>query len=174
MPFSLASGAEGLLNAYPRSTRSRMDAGFEVVEQERAPAALWWSNVNGSDARNTLDSIRDPHGRALEIVDSPALGIALGVPRLSRLLEELPVRHFEAPPNLHKFDFVSGRWTRCQDISEPGAYRTIFAGNRYLLKGADGAYAAKVASKLSKHWPQRLNRGCYMATMPREWNSTQR
>ena len=129
---------EGLLNAV-REALEVNGCDFEVVKQERAPAALWFSNVNGSDARDALDSIRDPHGRALEIVDSPALGIALGVPRISRLLEELPVIHFDAPPDLHRFDFVSGRWTRCQDTREHGAYRTTFAGRRYLLKSADGA-----------------------------------
>ena len=129
---------ESLLNAV-REALEVNGCDFEVVQQERAPAALWFSNVNGSDARDALDSIRDPHGRALEIVDSPALGIALGVPRLSRLLEELPVIHFDAPPDLHRFDLVSGRWTRCPDTSEPGAYRTAFAGRRYLLRSADGA-----------------------------------
>jgi hypothetical protein len=109
-----------------------------AVEQNSAPPALLWDNVDFDAAAERLAQICDPHGHAIAVVHSPAEAIAANAPALGAVEKALPEIHIEETRDLEFFSPAAGLWNIAHDLNKPGAYRTSFAGNRYFYKSSSG------------------------------------
>lgn len=112
---------------------------LEEIQQESAPPAIICSGIEIEKARKQLARITDAHGRHIAVVHSPARAIATFAPRLPSITEVLPEIHIEDTRDLEWFDPKTVRWRPATALEQPGAYRTSFAGRRYVYKSPHGA-----------------------------------
>lgn len=138
-------------------------AGGRVTTREQidAPTAYLFSDISRAEFAEVVSGIKDPHGRAIAIVGSPAHSILAGCPALSQLYEDLPETYFASSDAIERFDPSKGRWIRVDDNTMPGGYRCSSAGMSYAVRTRSGAlrtadyriakiYAASLA-QLSLH-----------------------
>ena len=109
-----------------------------TLDQISAPPALLWDDVEFDTATELLAQIRDPHGRAVTVVRSPASIIAENSPTIGAIEMALPEIHIEGTRDLEIFSPAAGHWNTANNLNSPGAYRTSFAGSRYFYKSATG------------------------------------
>lgn len=108
-----------------------------------APTSHFWdiSNIEVENVREALLNVQDSHGRKLSIQTCPENSIAISLPSISELLEELPTIYIENSDDLEIFNISTGKWNKSK-INGNGAYRTIFAGRRYFYHKNSESYEA--------------------------------
>lgn len=110
-----------------------------VDDSFMAPTIYRWSCPEGAidEIKEKIESIFDPLGRNLEVVDTPAYAIASCLPSASAMEKSLKEIYVDYKADVEKFDLYRGAWRKAK-LDEPGVYRTIFAGRRYFYRDEDG------------------------------------
>ncbi|WP_432471796.1 hypothetical protein [Amphritea sp. HPY] len=110
-----------------------------VVKQELAPPAYVWelSNLTITDVEGLLGNIKDPHGRKIKVVNSPASSINNFMPSIYEMKQMLRPIHIEDQGDIERFDPKTGRWSK-HPLKGVGGYRTSFAGRRYFYLNEHG------------------------------------
>ena len=111
---------------------------LRAVAKPGQPALLEVHGLSPDAAASAFASLRDPHGRALEVVAgaaarlagaSVALGPSLALPERATL---------GRPDRLEAFDLSTGRWRACDASSPPGAYRAQINGVACFIRSDTG------------------------------------
>ena len=132
------------------SRLERAGASWSEVDQEGAPPAFLAADVDQQTSAAALSGLRDIHGRPVEVLDNPAAAIAAAHPGLPQLTATMRPLRLEQLKELHRFEPSTARW-RASDKIEPGyAYRSDYAGRRYVYVFPDGR------SQEGPHWMVKL------------------
>jgi hypothetical protein len=108
-------------------------------QREMAPSLYRWK-INGLDIdtiNDLLGGIKDPFGRALKVVRSPAEFILKNMPLIEEIKSWLQPIYIDKGDEVERFDTLRGRWFKTS-LDKAGAYRTLFAGKRYFYLDENG------------------------------------
>lgn len=114
-----------------------LDAEYVLPSDDGFPR-IGWKGVTLDWASEVLAEIRDPHGRPLEVVSSPAMAIASAAWPSSKIFAAAPSIYVDTLKDLEFFHAAEGRWREATTLREVGAYRTKFAGTRYFFRDQEG------------------------------------
>jgi hypothetical protein len=115
-----------------------IDCEYVVQETEGQVKRHAWRPMSLEGARAALVDCIDPFGRRLAVTLPPGTGLVAAAPSFSQVLRALPPVHLENRDGLERFVAREGRWRPTSSTREQGAYRTRFAGRRYVLRDEEG------------------------------------
>lgn len=109
----------------------------EVLEGQ--PRNLAFDGVTPTLALRLAENSKDPHGRAMDVVLDPARAFARRVALLGSANGMLVPFSVADDVACERYDPLHGRWNRCHDVHEPGAYRLAWRGQAYAYRDKHGA-----------------------------------
>jgi hypothetical protein len=107
-------------------------------ELEGQPRNIAFDGVGPDLGAQLARYTKDPHGRPITLVLDPPRAYA------RRLLSLRPVKGMLVPLSVaddiasERYDLALGRWSRCHDVLEPGAYRLAWRMQAYAYRGSNG------------------------------------
>lgn len=105
---------------------------------EGQPLNIAFDCVETDLAARLVHSTKDPHGRSIALVLDPPRAFARRIASLGSnegMLVPLSVADNIA---FERYDLAHGRWNRCHDVLEPGAYRLAWRGQAYAYRDMKG------------------------------------
>lgn len=110
-----------------------------VMDNNEAPSSYLW-NIPQKDTvflKNLLSEIVDPLNRPLNVVNSPTNAIAIAMPSIISMVQDLTPIHIRNNEDIEQFDLTTGHWRRTK-LNVSGAFRTSYAGRRYFYRDSTG------------------------------------
>ena len=142
-----------------QSIFNKLNCDYEVINSEdnlSTKVYLWHlGSKNKEFLENEFENVTDAYGRKLFVNETPENYLVNILPYVKELLSEMSEAHVENNSDLEKFDLLTGKWTK-SEITGPGAYKTSFAGRRYVY--FDGAKFRECGYELSKLFAARQSR----------------
>jgi hypothetical protein len=142
-----------------KSIFNSLNCDFEEINSEdnlSTKVYLWHlGNQTKEFLEKVFENVTDAYGRNLLVTERPENYLVNILPFVKELLSEMSEAHVENNSDLEKFDLLSGKWTK-SEITGPGAYRTTFAGRRYVY--FDGAKFRECGYELSKLFAARQSK----------------
>lgn len=102
------------------------------------PLDIAFDGIEPDLAALLVQSIKDPHGRSIALVLDPPRAIARRMASLGSTRGMLVPLSVADDVASERYDLVHGRWNRCHDVLEPGAYRLAWRGQAYAYRDARG------------------------------------
>lgn len=105
---------------------------------EGQPRNIAFDSVDPTLAARLSASIKDPHERPIAMVHDPARAIARRCQSLGSVKNMLVPFSVADGLASERYDLAQGRWNRCHDVLEPGAYRLAWRGQAYAYRDKQG------------------------------------
>lgn len=102
------------------------------------PLDIAFDGIEPDLAALLVQSIKDPHGRSIALVLDPPRAIARRMASLGSTRGMLVPLSVADDVAAERYDLAHGRWNRCHDVLEPGAYRLAWRGQAYAYRDARG------------------------------------
>ena len=116
-----------------------LGASMSIDRRELAPTCYSWDlqSLTSADALAVLGEVKDPFGRQVKVINSPANAIIAGMPSVSDIKHSLKQIYVDSNTDVERFNPTSGKWSKSV-ASTPGAYRVAYAGRRYFFRDKSG------------------------------------
>ncbi|MBX9663726.1 hypothetical protein [Novosphingobium sp.] len=105
---------------------------------EGQPRNIAFDSVEPGIAVRLAESVKDPHGRSIALVIDPPRAFARRLQGLGGIKGMLVPFSVADDVASERYDLVHGRWNRCDDVQEPGAYRLAWRGQAYAYRDKKG------------------------------------
>lgn len=108
----------------------------EVLDGQ--PLNIAFDGIDPDLAALLAQSIQDPHGRSIALILDPPRAIARRMASLGSTRGVLVPLSVADDVASERYDLAHGRWNRCHDVLEPGAYRLAWRGQAYAYRDTNG------------------------------------
>ena len=102
------------------------------------PRNITYDGIEPDLAARLAQSIKDPHGRSIALVLDPPRAFARRMANLGSTKGMLVPLSVADDVATERYDLAHGRWNRCHDVLEPGAYRLAWRGQAYAYRDMRG------------------------------------
>ena len=105
---------------------------------EEQPRNVAFDGVEAALAAQLADKVMDSHGRPMGMVLDPPRAFARRLSTLGSINGMLVPFSVADDVVSERYDPAHGKWSRCHDVQEPGAYRIAWRGQAYAYRDKQG------------------------------------
>lgn len=103
--------------------------------KEGQPCSIAFEAVDRDLAMEILADLRDPHGRPLELILDAPQAFARRLAAIRGATDILVPLSVADDVEAQRYDLQTGKWSKCSDTLNPGAYRFAWRGQTYAYRG---------------------------------------
>jgi len=111
---------------------------FIIHNNKNSVSSYFIKNLDRQIFLNEFCSIKDDHGRFIELVENYGLDLIKMLPSISETLTYFNPVHIETKDQLECFSPEKGKWLKSDQFDTIGSYRIKLHGQRYFIKMKNG------------------------------------